>query len=108
MNPNYFKKNSSCGISHLGTIGYSRSNGLQSSKNMRPSYSGDVWDRITPWDTRNEKEEKEKEQAEKDEAFNERIADIYSQETVIEGPSTTTYLVIAGFLLGAIALLSKK
>lgn len=107
MTPAYFyRENPSCSTK-FGKVNYSKAQGHQSSVALTPVY-GDLFDDLTPWDTPNEKREKERIKKEKEEAYQQQMEAILSQGSDVSGPSVVTYAVVIGGLLGTIFLLTRS
>ena len=97
------------GSVHLGAVRYGQSKGLNSSVSfLPPQYAGEGWDRLTPWDTKAEKEAKAQAKAAEDAAFEARLANVGQNVTPPKQVSPIMLAVVGLMIAGGIYALTRS
>ena len=96
------------GAVQMGAVQYGRSNGLQSSVPLiPPQYAGEVWDSITPWDTKNERQAKEEARKAEEAAFQAQMESL-GQVAPPKSVSPITLAVVGLMIAGGIYALTRS
>ena len=97
------------GAVQMGAVQYGRSSGLNSSVSLLPpQYAGETWDKLTPWDTKDEKKAKEEAKAAEEAAFQERMASVGQNVTPAKQVSPLMLAVVGLMMAGGIYALTRS
>ena len=106
--PLYAMTSPTMGAINMGAAQYGVSAGHQSNVSLLPpQYAGDMWDNITPWDTRSEKAAKEEAAAAEQAAFQERLAAITGNQSQPKQVSPAV-LAVLGLSFAAMMYLATR